>query len=160
MAFVPSPWNSADHRLLLPGDGVLPALNVVGLGLAVDLPEDRLLGIHPFALHLPAHDRPFQGHDAKVMAGLRLHDDEVPGLDALAGGIDVKALAGILEADFVQTAVLFLADALEVVVHLQLATALAVADLLHPRLLVAADHAAPEAVIAYILVRVDHNAVI
>ena len=94
------------------------------------------------------------------MARLGLHDHEVAGLDGLAGSIDIKALAGILETDFEIVVVLFLADALEVVVHLQLTAALAVADLLHPRLLVAADHAAPETVIAYILVRVDHNAVI
>ena len=150
----------ADHRLLLPGDGILPTLDVVGLGLAVNLPEDRFLRVHAPAFHLPGHDRPLQRDDAEVMARLGLHHDEVAGLDGLTGSIDIEAFTGILETDFEIIVVLFLADALEVVVHLQLAAALAVADLLHPRLFVAADHAAPETVIAYILVRIDHNAVI
>ena len=94
------------------------------------------------------------------MAGLRLHDDQVAGLDALAGSIDIKSFAGILETNLKKVSVLFLADALEVVVHLQLAAALAVADLLHAGILVAADHAAPGAVISHILVGVYHNVVI
>ena len=94
------------------------------------------------------------------MAGLRLHDDQVAGLDALAGCIDIKAFAGILEAYFEQISVLFLADALEVVVHLQLAATLAVADILRSRFLVAADHAAPGTVISHVFVAIYHNVVI
>ena len=138
----------------------LQAQVLVGLGLAVNLPEDRFLRVHAPAFHLPGHDRPLQRDDAEVMTRLGLHHDEVAGLDGLTGSIDIEAFAGILETDFEIIVVLFLADALKVVVHLQLAATLTVADLLHPRLLVAADHAAPETVIAYILVRIDHNAVI
>ena len=86
------------------------------------------------------------------MARLGLDDHQVAGLDALAGSIDIDAFPGILETDLEEIAELLLADALEVVVHLQFAAALAVTDLLHPRLLVTADHAPAEAVISYIFV--------
>ena len=64
------------------------------------------------------------------------HHHQVSGLDALARSVYVDAFAGVLEADLVVVTELLLRDALEHVVYLQFATALAVADIFFTRLFV------------------------
>ena len=117
-----------DHGLVLAGDGFLPALDVEDLGLAVDAAELVGVGVDAVAGQLLEHDGTFEGHDAHVVAGRRFHDDQVALLDDLARGVAEIDLAGVLEADFVEVVVAFLADAFHPVVAAELAAARVVAD--------------------------------
>ena len=122
-------------------------MDVEGAGFAVDFPELRFFRIHALAPHLASHDGALQGHDAQVVAGSGFHHHQVTGFDALARRVHVNALAGVLETHLEVIVELFLGDALEHVVHLQLATALAVSDIFFAGFLVGYNGAAAETVV-------------
>ena len=90
---------------------LLPFLDIEKFGLSVDLLELESLRIYPLALHLTSNDRTFESDDAEVVTVGSLHYHKVSGLDALARGIAVYSLAGVLEANLKVILHLFLADA-------------------------------------------------
>ena len=118
--------SGTDHGFLLTGNGILPALDVKGTRLAVNLLELLLLRIHAFALHLSANNGTFQSNNAQVMTIGSFHNHQVTGFYALAGGIHVNPFSGILEANLEVIVKLLLGYALESVVHLKLTAALPV----------------------------------
>ena len=140
----------ADHRLFLPGNGLLPFFDIELLGFAVNAADLGRLGIDSLALHLSHHGGPFQRDNAEVVAAGCLDDHEVARLDALPRSVGVDTFAGILETDFVVLGILLLRDALVSIVYLQLAATLAIGRTGLPVLPVG-HGAAPEAVVLYIL---------
>ena len=141
-----------DHGVLLTGDRFLPLGYVQRLGLAVYLLQLGRVGIDSLALHLPSHDRAFEGHDTKVVAVGRLHDHQVTCLDALPGRVEVYSLTGILEAYLEQVLVLLLDDSVKPVVRFQLAAALAVVAFVFPAQRVLRHRTTPAAVELYAFV--------
>ena len=145
-AQVSSQHAGPDHGFLLAGDSLLPALDVEGTRLAVNLLELRLGGVYALTLHLSAHDGPFQRHNAQVVPRGSLYHHQVSGFDALARCIHVNPLAGILEPDLVKVVKLLLGNTLQRIVYLQLAASLPVFDVCLARGLVRHHHTATKAV--------------
>lgn len=87
-----------DHRLVFEGDGLLPAFDVVGLGLAVDLPELAVVGVEARAAHLPRDQVARERDDADVVAGRSLHGHDVASFERQVVDILVERAAGVLEA--------------------------------------------------------------
>ena len=87
-----------DHRLVLEGDGLLPAFDVVGLGLAVDLAELAVEGVEARAAHLLGHHVARERYDADVVPGRRLDGHDVAALQVEAVDVAVERAARVLEA--------------------------------------------------------------
>ena len=87
-----------DHRLVLEGDGLLPAFDVVGLGLAVDLPVFAVVGVEARAAHLPRHQVARHRDDADVVSGRGLHGDDVADLQRQVVDVLVERAPRVLEA--------------------------------------------------------------
>ena len=107
-----------DHRLLLPGYGLLPLVYVKRLGFAVDPPELRRIRIKAAALYLLDHHRAFERDDSEVVAALGFNDDQIAHPNALPRLISVDSLAGVLETDLKEVGIFALLNASEPVVSL------------------------------------------
>ena len=83
---------------MLQGDCLLPAFDVVGLGLAVDLLEFSVVGREPGAFHLPGDEVPGHGDDSDIVARGCLDGDDVAALEGQVVDILVERPAGVLEA--------------------------------------------------------------
>ena len=73
-----------DHRFLLTRNSLLPFFDVEGLCLPVDFLEFRIFRVNAPALHLLADYRTLECNDTQVVTALRLNDDQIAHLDALA----------------------------------------------------------------------------
>ena len=111
------------HRLLLPSDGLLPLLEIIGLCPAVDFFEFTVLRSQPAAFHLACHYGALKRHYSEIMPRVGLHHNKVAGLYALPGGIVVDALAGVLETDFEIVLILFLSHSRKPVIDFHFAAA-------------------------------------
>ena len=109
-----------NHCLVLQGDGLLPTLDVVGLGLAVDLAELAVLGVEARAAHLFEDHVARERDDAYVVARSRLDGDDVATLKLQIIDVLVESSAGILEADLEDVALAVLGVALEPILLVEL----------------------------------------
>ena len=87
-----------DHRLVLQRDGLLPAFDIVGFGLAVDLLELAVAGVESRAAHLARHQIARQRNDADIVAGRGLDRHDIAAFQRLVGRILIERPARILEA--------------------------------------------------------------
>ena len=88
-----------DHGLVFEGDRLLPALDVVGLGLAVNLAELAVERHEARAPHLAQGQLARERHDADVMPRRGLHGHHVAALERQVVHVAVEAAARILEPD-------------------------------------------------------------
>ena len=79
-------------------NGLLPAFDVVGLGLAVDLLELPVVGIEPRALHLLGHHVARKRDDADVVPRRGLHGDDVARFERKVVDVLIEGTARVLEA--------------------------------------------------------------
>ena len=138
-----------DHSVILPGDGLLPLLDVGRLCPAVNPLDLPVVKADALDLHLPADNRSLEGHDTQILTAGRFHNHQVAGTDTLVGGIQIDPLAGVLETHFEQVLVLFLPDSIEPVHVGELAAADTVAAFRCPGFAVPGYRAAPVAIEAY-----------
>ena len=87
-----------NHRLMLQGDGLLPTLDIVGLGLAVDFAEFAVLGVEPRATHLLEDHIARQRDDADIVTRSGLDGYNITALKLQVVDILVESATGILES--------------------------------------------------------------
>ena len=88
----------SDHGFVLQGDSFLPALDVVGLGLAVNLFIFAVVGREARAAHLTRHHVARKRDDADVVARRCLDGHDVALLEGQVVDVLVERTARILEA--------------------------------------------------------------
>ena len=116
------------HRTMLESDGLLPLLDVIRLGLAVNLLELAVLRIEAHAAHLPGHHIARQGDDADIMPRSGLYGHDVALLQRETVDILVVSSAGILESHLVYVAGQRVGVIFQPVGHMQFEAALAYAS--------------------------------
>ena len=89
-----------DHRFVLQSDGLLPAFDVVGFGLAVNLLEFAVVGVETHAAHLAGYHVARQGDDADVVSRRSFHSDDVAPFQRQIIDVLVVEAPGVLEAHF------------------------------------------------------------
>ena len=89
-----------DHCLVFEGNGLLPTLDVVGFGQAVDLLEFAVVGVESNAPHLLGYHVARQGDDADIVAGRCLHGDDVAPFERQVIDVLIVGTAGVFETDF------------------------------------------------------------
>jgi len=85
-----------NHRVVLPGAGLLVTFKVGSLRLAEDT-AGLSVRLYPCLPHLQADKRAGEGHTAYVMARLSLDGHNVADFEGNLAGVEVIALAGVLE---------------------------------------------------------------
>ncbi len=88
-----------NHRLVLQGDGLLPPLDVVGLGLAIDFLVLAVVRSEARAAHLPGHHVARERDDAYVVARRSLDRHDVALFEGKVVDVLVERTARILEPD-------------------------------------------------------------
>ena len=87
-----------DHRLVLEGYGLLPALDVVGAGLAVNLLKLAIVGVEAHATHLLSHHIARKRDDADVVTRLCLYGYDIASFEVEVVDILVVGATRILES--------------------------------------------------------------
>ena len=98
--------SSLDHRRLFTALGFLPALEVTRAGDAVDVEELPLVGAVAMVLHRQLSELTSEGHLADVVTRRRFDGDDIAFIEVDPLGIEIVALAGILELHFDQVGAL------------------------------------------------------
>ena len=115
----------ADHRIMFERDGLLPFLDIVGFGLAIDFLELAVLRVEAHPLHLAGDQIARQRDDPDIVAGRRLDGDDVAPPQRQVIHIAVIALARIFEADLENIGRKHLGHILQPIERVQLVATLA-----------------------------------